>query len=38
MQVKLTAIGRSVGFSNRPADAYKDVSLINHVFEFYVAA
>ena len=27
-----------LGLSNKPADVYKDVSLINHAFVFYVVA
>ena len=27
-----------LGLSNRPADVYKEVSLMNHAFVFYVVA
>jgi len=27
-----------LGLSNKPVDVYKDISLINHAFVFYVVA
>jgi len=38
MQVNWQQQVKMLGLSNRPADVYKDVSLINHAFVFYVVA